>query len=135
MITTKLGELETHCQKIESMKLSRVWRGYGTAVFFEFGEIDTEGKGEYTLRIDHFWVIALNKLKIDSSNDELATIDKFLKSIPQPASVKSIKFGQNRVSLLVDTFHLDLQLIEDRNSHWVLFSRYFQGFCSNSSLS
>lgn len=67
--------------------VSRVWRGHGSALFIEFGELNlfalgdnpnTQPKGEFTLMIEWSWRIeSKNTILLGSWSDEEKWLDGF----------------------------------------------------------
>lgn len=94
--TISFEQAKKDIQKIVGLSVSRTWKGYGSAIFLELGELNKkyqkwinkdDGKnyslqGDWTLSSDGGWLIRKNNIVIfdgleDNQRDIEETIDQF----------------------------------------------------------
>lgn len=67
-----------HVKCLEGFRVSRVWRGYGSALFIELGELTNDGrssKGEFTVMIEWSWRLEDSKNIVVGSWSDNELID------------------------------------------------------------
>jgi hypothetical protein len=84
-IILRQNEAQELIQQIVNKSITRTWRGYGSAIFFEIGELNKEDIGEFTFMIDRAWILCLGDqdcISCDSLelNEMDQLLDKFIGS-------------------------------------------------------
>ncbi len=117
-----MNEIDIIFNKLYGQKCWRAWRGYSTAIFFEFGKkiITSKTKqlerGSYTLSLDFCpWKILENGKEIGNDDQDYRKIDSLLPkfenqtiekiNIFPDSSETQIIFSNN---LIIQTFHQKL---------------------------
>lgn len=102
---------------LENKTLNKVWRGYGTTIFFEFGIVDDQGKGEITLAIDKGWEISNNKLNLnDQAYSDLSRIDNIIENISN-VLLKKISFVNDKIICVFDETKLTINLNSEKSGY------------------
>jgi hypothetical protein len=115
---------------LENMNMSNAWRGYGSAVFFEFGKLDQDQKGEYTLSATENWTLFFEEKNI-TSDDDWDMIDKKLKKLIF-AKLENIALNGDKLSFKFNKFSLKINLDNMNNRGWSLNSTRFDEYLSSS---
>lgn len=111
-------------------QLSRTWRGYGSTIFFEFGTLNEDQKGEYTLTADDNWSLLIGD-QVVRANDEFELIDEMINNLGQQ-KINEITFEDDSLKYRFDSFIFKLDLNSLNNDKWS-FSSEKWGYLSSSN--
>lgn len=120
---------KTYLVQAEGFKLSRIWRGYGSAIFFELGELDNDQRREYTLTADDNWSLKLDD-KVINASDEFELIDKIISTLDFK-KLKQVILEDDLLKYEFDGFIFKLDLSSINNDKWS-FSSVKWGHLSSS---
>lgn len=108
-------------EDMRGLKVSRVWRGHGSAAFVEFGELD-DGVGESTLMCEWSWRIEQDKrILCGSWSDEFLWEPTFEQLVGKTLE-KIVPFGT--IMELVFVFNQDYRFVTfsttDGDPQWAI---------------
>lgn len=107
-----------HLSKLKKLSVSRAWRGYGSAIFFEFGKIDDKGAGDYTLTTSNDWLLKGSSLSLDAG-DSFSEIDNFLQKVIN-MSLEDVSVMNDELAFIFDNAELKIALKNMKNNGWSL---------------
>jgi hypothetical protein len=117
--TLTLAEVNELLNRLRGLAITRTWRGYGPAIFFEIGKLDKNDIGEFTFMADKDWILCLNDDNCKRCNDlELEEMDKLLKKFVG-LEITKVKFNEKQ--LIIELDHNKSLIIDDfRKNNWGL---------------
>ncbi len=126
---------ETYRCALIGKSVSRVWRGYGSALFLELGELapgplrdgkSGEPKGEFTLMIEWSWRIETETSILCGTWSEQDEWPDFLKNLVGRTIVDAYLFARlPEISLaLTDNLYVSSFMTSTEQPAWVLFDRF-----------
>lgn len=107
-----------HLIAVKHLPMNRAWRGYGSAIFFELGELDKEGAGDFTLTVSQDWLLEGNNLSLDAGAD-FSEIDDLLQKAKNK-TIEKISIDGDELLFVFGDLLLRINLNKKNNSEWSL---------------
>lgn len=116
----------SHTQALASLALltnlpvSRAWRGFGSAIFLEFGPPDAEGAGAHTLTASEDWSLRSDTPPASAdTHSEFRDIDTLLRSL-EHLTVQDVSLTDDAVQVALGRAQVRIGLRGLHNTAWSL---------------
>lgn len=94
-------EIKKELSFVIAKQVSRVWRGHGTFIALEIGELHNNEEGDWTLELEGDWKMYKGNQEIaDSINDDLKALDYKIQALKE-LTIKSINLSEDSKSASV----------------------------------
>jgi len=114
-----LAEIDELLQRLVGLPINRTWRGYGSVVFFEIGELNNDKVGEFTFSADKNWALCLANEGCHACYDlELKEMNQLLEKFVG-AKVIEIKLNENSLVIELDE-NKSIKIDNYKKDNWTL---------------
>lgn len=77
-----LNDFKLLLTRLKSLTVTKAWRGFGTTIFIEFGDLDESSRGELTVTIEGSWQLKEGgKVLVSSDRSSWEKIDTIISGI------------------------------------------------------
>ncbi|MCC7570327.1 hypothetical protein KO465_03195 [Candidatus Micrarchaeota archaeon] len=118
-ISLTLAEVNELLNNLVGLVINRTWRGYGSAIFFEIGELNEENIGQFTFTADKDWILCLDDHDcISCDNLELDEMDQLLDKFIS-SKIIDIKIDENSLVIALDN-NKNIKVGDYQKDNWSL---------------